>query len=117
MKDNDQTANLGALIDAGVRSFKIEGRYKDMSYVKNITAHYRQMLDAIIEERGDLARASSGRTEHFFVPSTEKTFHRGSTDYFVNARKGDIGLHQVVLNISLFHRRKRLSTVVAQIIL
>ena len=91
MKDNDQTANLGALIDAGVRSFKIEGRYKDMSYVKNITAHYRQMLDAIIEERSDLARASSGRTEHFFVPSTEKTFHRGSTDYFVNARKGDIG--------------------------
>ncbi len=91
MKDNDQTANLGALIDAGVRSFKIEGRYKDMSYVKNITAHYRQMLDAIIEVRGDLARASAGRTEHFFIPSTDKTFHRGSTDYFVNARKGDIG--------------------------
>lgn len=91
MKDNDQTANLGVLIDAGVRSFKIEGRYKDMSYVKNITAHYRQMLDAIIEARGDLARASAGRTEHFFIPSTDKTFHRGSTDYFVNARKGDIG--------------------------
>lgn len=91
MKDNDQTANLAQLIDAGVRSFKIEGRYKDMSYVKNITAHYRQMLDAIIEDRGDLARASAGRTEHFFVPSTDKTFHRGSTDYFVNARKGDIG--------------------------
>lgn len=53
MKDNDQTANPAALIDAGVRSFKIEGRYKDMSYVKNITAHYRQMLDAIIEDRGD----------------------------------------------------------------
>ena len=91
MKDNDQTANLAQLIDAGVRSFKIEGRYKDMSYVKNITAHYRQMLDAIIEDRGDLMRASAGRTEHFFVPSTDKTFHRGSTDYFVNARKGDIG--------------------------
>ncbi|QRF14743.1 peptidase U32 family protein [Klebsiella africana] len=91
MKDNDQTANLAALIDAGVRSFKIEGRYKDMSYVKNITAHYRQMLDAIIDDRGDLARASAGRTEHFFIPSTDKTFHRGSTDYFVNARKGDIG--------------------------
>lgn len=91
MKDNDQTANLGALIDAGVRSFKIEGRYKDMSYVKNITAHYRQMLDAIIEDSGDLARASAGRTEHFFIPSTDKTFHRGSTDYFVNARKADIG--------------------------
>jgi len=91
MKDNDQSANLAALIDAGVRSFKIEGRYKDMSYVKNITAHYRQMLDAIIENRGDLARASTGRTEHFFIPSTDKTFHRGSTDYFVNARKIDIG--------------------------
>jgi len=91
MKDNDQTANLGALIDAGVRSFKIEGRYKDMSYVKNITAHYRQMLDEIIDDRGDLARASAGRTEHFFIPSTDKTFHRGSTDYFVNARKDDIG--------------------------
>lgn len=72
MKDNDQTANLGALIDAGVRSFKIEGRYKDMSYVKNITAHYRQMLDAIIEQRGDLARASAGRTEHFFTPQRTK---------------------------------------------
>ncbi|WP_330986034.1 MULTISPECIES: U32 family peptidase [Enterobacterales] len=91
MKDNDQTANLAALIDAGVRSFKIEGRYKDMSYVKNITAHYRRMLDRIIEDRGDLARSSAGRTEHFFIPSTDKTFHRGSTDYFVNARKGDIG--------------------------
>lgn len=91
MKDNDQTANLAALIDAGVRSFKIEGRYKDMSYVKNITAHYRQMLDAIIEDRGDLARASAGNTAHYFVPSTDKTFHRGSTDYFVNARKMDIG--------------------------
>ncbi len=49
------------------------------------------MLDAIIEDRSDLARASSGRTEHFFIPFTDKTFHRGSTDYFVNARKGDIG--------------------------
>ncbi|MDF7680934.1 U32 family peptidase [Enterobacteriaceae bacterium ESL0689] len=91
MKDNDQTANLAKLIDAGVRSFKIEGRYKDMSYVKNITAHYRQALDAIIAERSDLARASLGHTEHFFIPSTEKTFHRGSCDYFVNGRRGDIG--------------------------
>ncbi len=65
MKDNDQTANL-ARADAGVRSFKIEGRYKDMSYVKNITAHYRQMLDAIIEDRGDLARASAGRTAFLY---------------------------------------------------
>ena len=75
MKDNNQTANLIHLVDAGVRSFKIEGRYKDMSYVKNITAHYRQELDAILTQRPDLARSSSGRTEHFFSPDTEKTFH------------------------------------------
>lgn len=91
MKDNNQSANLRALIDAGVRSFKIEGRYKDASYVKNITAYYRQRLDEILAERPDLARASSGRTEHFFVPDPDKTFHRGSTDYFVSERKIDIG--------------------------
>ncbi|TLX54332.1 collagenase-like protease [Stutzerimonas nosocomialis] len=91
MKDNNQSANLRALVDAGVRSFKIEGRYKDVSYVKNITAYYRQRLDEILEDRTDLVRASSGRTEHFFVPDPDKTFHRGSTDYFVTDRKIDIG--------------------------
>lgn len=91
MKDNNQSANLSALVDAGVRSFKIEGRYKDMGYVKNITAHYRRLLDGILHERPELARASSGVTEHFFVPEPEQTFHRGSTDYFVNERKADIG--------------------------
>lgn len=91
MKDNNQTANLSDLVDAGVRSFKIEGRYKDMGYVKNITAHYRKELDAILENRPELARASSGRTEHFFMPDPDKTFHRGSTDYFVSDRKIDIG--------------------------
>lgn len=91
MKDNNQSTNLRALVDAGVRSFKIEGRYKDMGYVKNITAYYRQRLDEILEDRPDLARASSGRTAHFFLPDPEKTFHRGSTDYFVSDRKIDIG--------------------------
>lgn len=91
MKDNNQSANLRALVEAGVRSFKIEGRYKDMGYVKNITAYYRQRLDDILEDRPDLARASSGRTAHFFLPDPEKTFHRGSTDYFVSDRKIDIG--------------------------
>jgi collagenase-like PrtC family protease len=91
MKDNDQSANLAALVEAGVRSFKIEGRYKDMSYVKNITSYYRQLLDELMENRTDLQRASSGVTSHFFIPSPDKTFHRGSTDYFVNERKIDIG--------------------------
>ena len=91
MKDNNQSDNLAALIDAGVQSFKIEGRYKDAGYVKNITAHYRKLLDGILEQRPQLARASSGKTELFFQPDPDKTFHRGSTDYFATGRKADIG--------------------------
>ena len=64
MKDNNQSANLRALIDAGIRSFKIEGRYKDAAYVKNITAHYRLMLDEILDQQPELARGSSGQL-HF----------------------------------------------------
>lgn len=91
MKDNNQSANLEALLDAGVRSLKIEGRYKDLSYVKNITAHYRQLLDGILERRPEWTRASSGYSEIFFKPDPDKTFHRGSTDYFATGRKEDIG--------------------------
>ncbi|MBV8467740.1 MAG: U32 family peptidase [Burkholderiales bacterium] len=91
MKDNDQSANLEALVDAGVRSFKIEGRYKDMGYVKNITAHYRLLLDELLERRPEFARASSGRTDILFAPDVDKNFHRGHTDYFVNGRLPDIG--------------------------
>jgi collagenase-like PrtC family protease len=91
MKDNDQSANLNALIDAGVSSFKIEGRYKDMGYVKNITAHYRMLLDEILEARPELQRASSGECTFYFQPDPDRNFNRGSTDYFVNGRKEDIG--------------------------
>lgn len=91
MKDNDQSANLQVLIDAGIRSFKIEGRYKDAPYVKNITAHYRLLLDEILEKRPEFARASSGTCTFGFRPDPEKTFNRGSTDYFVSGRKEDIG--------------------------
>ena len=91
MKDNDQSANLRALIDAGVSSFKIEGRYKDLPYVKNATAHYRQMLDEILTESPELAKSSAGGSTYTFTPQPEKTFNRSATDYFVNGRKGDIG--------------------------
>lgn len=91
MKDNNQSGNLEHLIDAGVRSFKIEGRYKDMAYVKNITAHYRILLDEIMEQRGEFARASSGSTRHYFRPDPDRNFHRGSTDYFASGRQIDIG--------------------------
>jgi len=91
MKDNDQRRNLEALVDAGIRSFKIEGRYKDMGYVKNITAHYRLLLDEILERRPELARASSGRTQVMFTPDVDKNFHRGHTDYFAQGRQQTIG--------------------------
>ena len=91
MKDNDQSANLRALIAAGVSSFKIEGRYKDLPYVKNATAHYRQLLDEILHESPELAKSSSGISTYTFSPQPEKTFNRSATDYFVNGRQGDIG--------------------------
>ncbi|MEI7611745.1 MAG: U32 family peptidase [Betaproteobacteria bacterium] len=91
LKDNNQSGNLGALIDAGIRSFKIEGRLKDLSYVKNITAYYRQQLDAILANRADLERSSSGHSTIRFTPQPDKTFNRGSTDYFFNDRHVDVG--------------------------
>lgn len=95
MKDNNQSDNLAALVDSGIRSFKIEGRYKDMGYVKNITAHYRKLLDALIEERQTskqpLARASSGSTTFSFTPDPNQNFNREFTDYFVQGRQADIG--------------------------
>jgi putative protease len=91
MKDNDQSRNLEALVDAGIRSFKIEGRYKDMGYVKNITAHYRLLLDELLERRPELAAASSGSTRVLFTPDVDKNFHRGHTDYFAQGRQQTIG--------------------------
>jgi putative protease len=91
MKDNNQSDNLRALIDAGVRSFKIEGRYKDMAYVKNITAHYRTLLDEVLNDRPELAAASHGKTTFNFTPDPNQNFNREFTDYFVQGRKEDIG--------------------------
>jgi putative protease len=91
LKDNDQTANLAALVQAGIRSFKIEGRYKDMATVKNVTAHFRQQLDRLMEGRSEMRASSSGRVRHFFTPDPQRGFNRGSTDYFVNGRQIDIG--------------------------
>lgn len=97
MKDNDQSANLRALIDAGVSSFKIEGRYKDLPYVKNATAHYRLLLDEILEDfpqdlqNKSFAKSSAGQATFTFTPQPEKTFNRSATDYFANGRQADIG--------------------------
>ena len=91
MKDNNQSENLLALVQAGISSFKIEGRLKDLSYVKNITAHYRQLLDEIIAAHPQYSRASSGKSTYTFEPQPDKTFNRGYTDYFAGGRQDDIG--------------------------
>lgn len=98
LKDNNQTANLEALIDAGVRSFKIEGRLKDASYVKNITAHYRQAIDAILARRKQWGRTSDGQSVISFTPNPQKSFNRGFTDYFTRERHHDMAVFETPKN-------------------
>ncbi|MFS1164158.1 peptidase U32 family protein, partial [Aeromonas salmonicida] len=90
LKDMDQTDNLEALIAAGIRSFKIEGRLKGLDYVKNVTAWYRKKLDAILDSRSDLVAASAGRCSYSFEPDPKKSFNRGATDYFLHGRQQGI---------------------------
>lgn len=90
LKDNNQTRSIEALIDAGVSSFKIEGRLKDPSYVANITLHYRHVIDEILARRGELRRISSGTVMPGFDPQPCKSFNRGFTDYFAHGRQADI---------------------------
>ena len=90
MKDLDLSDSLEELMEAGVTSFKIEGRLKDADYVKNITAYYRKKMDAVLEGNSKFQKASAGKTTFFFEPNPEKSFRRGATDYFLHGRKQDI---------------------------
>lgn len=90
LKDMNQSDNLEALLDAGASSLKIEGRLKDVAYVKNVTAYYRQKLDAILKRRKEYVRASSGTVRLAFRPQLDKSFSRGFTDYFLHGRTPDI---------------------------
>jgi len=83
LKDLDLSARLRELIDAGITSFKIEGRLKDSNYVKNVTARYRQAIDAVIAERPQLQRSSSGICHFNFQPDTRNSFNRGGTEYYL----------------------------------
>ena len=82
--------HLEALMDAGVRSFKIEGRLKDIAYVKNVTASYRQALDAIMKRRPEFTRSSFGTSTYTFTPDLSRSFSRGYTDYFLSGRTNDL---------------------------
>ena len=86
LKDLNQSEELEKLLDAGTSSFKIEGRLKDISYVKNVVAYYRQKLDAILKRRKEYIRASSGSVKLAFRPQLDKSFTRGFTNYFLFER-------------------------------
>lgn len=90
MRDMNRTRELEALLDAGARSLKIEGRLKDAAYVKNVTAWYRRQLDAIFHRRREYRAASQGRVELSFTPDPRRSFNRGFTDYFMHGRTADL---------------------------
>ena len=90
LRDMNRSRYLEEMMDAGVRSFKIEGRLKSVSYVKNITAYYRQRIDAILHRRPEYMRSSAGKEEFFFTPDPERSFSRGFTDYFLHGRTDDL---------------------------
>ncbi len=87
LRDLNNSKNIEELIDAGISSFKIEGRLKDIDYVKNVTAFYRKTIDEIIEGRDDICRSSRGDSNPAFYPNPEKSFSRGFTDYFIHGRQ------------------------------
>ena len=87
LRDLNNSKNIEELIDAGISSFKIEGRLKDIDYVKNVTAFYRKTIDEIIERRDDICRSSRGESNPAFYPNPEKSFSRGFTDYFIHGRQ------------------------------
>ena len=86
MKDLDLSEHIEEMMHAGVMSFKIEGRLKDVDYVKNISSLYRKKIDAVLEGNNSFKRASSGKTTFFFEPNAEKSFRRNATDYFLHER-------------------------------
>ncbi len=89
LKDLNLSARLGDLLDAGVTSFKIEGRLKEADYVRNVVSFYRRELDKALAPRR-LDRASSGRSFPGFTPDPAKTFNRGYTEYMLDGACGDI---------------------------
>lgn len=90
LKDMNRIVHLEAMMDAGVCSFKIEGRLKDVSYVKNVTASYRQAIDTILACRPEYKRASLGVSSYTFTPQLDKSFNRGFTDYYITGRRSEV---------------------------
>lgn len=87
LRDLNQSRRLGDMLEAGVSSFKIEGRLKDVSYVKNVVAHYRQLIDGhIASSEGRYRRLSHGTSHLTFTPDVYRSFNRSFTNYFIDGR-------------------------------
>lgn len=86
LKDLNRTPYLSELIEAGIDSFKIEGRLKDINYVRNIVAHYRLKIDEVLAGKNDIQKSSSGLSVPGFTPDPERTFNRGYSQYFAKGR-------------------------------
>ena len=89
LRELNLSDHISKLIDAGITSFKIEGRLRDEAYITNIVSFYRQRIDAACDER-QFARTSLGRSIIDFNPDSAKTFNRGFTTYFLHGRRNDI---------------------------
>lgn len=90
VRDMDLSDDLESLIDAGITSFKIEGRLKDVRYIKNVVSHYRRRLDAIIARRDDLERSSFGESHIEFEPDPQKSFTRGASQYMLYGKRSGV---------------------------
>jgi len=90
IKDLDLSDSLLEMMDAGITTFKIEGRLKNPDYVKNVTSHYRKKLDAILDGSKTYKKSSAGKTTFFFESNPEKSFRRSNTDFFLHERRADI---------------------------
>jgi 23S rRNA 5-hydroxycytidine C2501 synthase len=91
LKDLNLSANIEQMMDSGITSFKIEGRLKDINYVKNVTSLYRQEIDKVLEGKVNLDKSSTGKVTFGFKPDTEKSFNRGFTNYFIEGRTQKTG--------------------------
>lgn len=90
LKDLNMSNDLKGLIEAGISSLKIEGRLKDINYVKNVVSYYRKKLDEFFAVESKYFRASSGKTAIQFEPDPERSFNRGATNYFFSGRKAEL---------------------------
>jgi collagenase-like PrtC family protease len=100
LKDMNRSAELEALIAAGVTSLKIEGRLKDVTYVKNLTAYYRRRIDALLEDHPDWCAASDGHCTYTFEPRPAASFNRGFTNYYATGNRAtEAGRREVIWNM------------------